>query len=113
MHLAAEAGRHVVEDGEAHRAPSLALGGARYDRTMSIVAPAVSKVMAHRGGRHGGSPNSVDAIAHAHAVGAASAEIDVNVTADGVLLATHDGILPGSAWITEVTFDELQAADAE
>ena len=55
----------------------------------------------------------MDAIRHAHGVGASSAEIDVNVTADGVLLATHDGILPGSSWITEATFDDLVTADAD
>ncbi|MEM9655652.1 MAG: glycerophosphodiester phosphodiesterase [Actinomycetota bacterium] len=80
---------------------------------MPTVAPTVSKVMAHRGGRHGGAPNTVEAIEHAHRVGAASAEIDVNVTTDGVLLATHDGILPGASWITEATYEDLVANDAD
>ena len=69
--------------------------------------------MAHRGGRHGGAPNSIDAIAHAATIGAESMEIDVNETADGVLVATHDAIAGGSGWITEQTYADLVAKDPQ
>ena len=78
---------------------------------MSSPASTSSKVMAHRGGRHGGAPNSIDAITHACDVGAQSAEIDVNQTSDGVLIATHDAIITKSSWIAETSFDELLAID--
>jgi glycerophosphoryl diester phosphodiesterase len=80
---------------------------------MSVSSPAstASKIMAHRGGRHGGAPNSVDAIAHACDVGAESAEIDVNQTKDGVLVATHDAIITSASWIAESTFDDLLGLD--
>lgn len=69
-------------------------------------------VMAHRGGRLGGDPNTVEAIAHACDVGAGSAEIDVNETADGVLLATHDSVVSENSWVSEHTFDDLVAMNA-
>ncbi len=67
----------------------------------------VSKVMAHRGGRYGGPPNSIDAIAHARSVGASCVEIDVNETSDGVTVATHDAIVGDLGWITEQTYVDL------
>ena len=70
-------------------------------------------MMAHRGGRHGGAPNSIDAITHACDVGAGSAEIDVNETADGVLVATHDAIAGGAGWITEQSYVDLLAGDPD
>lgn len=67
--------------------------------------------MAHRGGRHGGAPNSLEAIAHACDVGAGSIEIDVNETIDGVLLSTHDAITGGQGWLSEQRYDDLVSAD--
>lgn len=78
---------------------------------MTTVASTVAKVMAHRGGRHGGAPNSRDAIAHACDVGALSIEIDVNQTSDGVLISTHDAIVAEDKWLSEFTYDELLALD--
>lgn len=80
-------------------------------KNMSTPPSSASKIMAHRGGRHGGPPNSIAAITHACDVGAASAEIDVNETSDGVLVATHDAIIPSSEWIAETSFDQLLAED--
>lgn len=71
------------------------------------------KVMAHRGGRHGGPANSIDAIAHACDVGADSMELDVNETSDGVLLSTHDAVVKGMGWLTDQTFDGLLATDRD
>ncbi len=69
--------------------------------------------MAHRGGRHGGDPNTIDAIRHSCDVGATSAEIDVNETSDGVLLATHDSVVQPGAWVSDYTFAELVDLDAD
>lgn len=68
-------------------------------------------VMAHRGGRHGGDPNTVEAVNASLDAGAGSAEIDVNETSDGVLLATHDSVVSRNAWVSDHTFSELRAID--
>ena len=69
--------------------------------------------MAHRGGRHGGRPNTPAAIGHANSVGAGCCEVDVNQTADGVLVATHDGIVGTKSWITDCSYDELLNDDRD
>lgn len=64
-------------------------------------------LIAHRGGAACGPENSPEAIAEAARRGATDVEIDVNMTADGVLVAIHDGALPGGGWISERPFREL------
>lgn len=69
--------------------------------------------MAHRGGRQGGDPNTIEAIAFACDHGAGCAEIDVNETADGTLLATHDSVVETNSWVSEHSYDELLRLDAD
>lgn len=112
MHFPAEAGRDGIDQRKSQgRRPSLSIVGVGYDRPMTSVASTVAKVMAHRGGRHGGAPNSLDAIAHACDVGALSIEIDVNQTSDGVLISTHDAIIGSDTWLSEYTYDQLLELD--
>ena len=50
---------------------------------------------AHRGGRADGPENTVEAFRRAMANGAGALESDAWVTADGVVVLDHDGVLPG------------------
>lgn len=71
--------------------------------------------MAHRGGRGIAPENTEAAFAHARSLGYLHLETDVHRSADGVLVAFHDGELgrvggrPGQ--IAELTWDELRQID--
>jgi glycerophosphoryl diester phosphodiesterase len=73
-------------------------------------------LIAHRGASLFAPENSVAAVREAAARGATDVEIDVNETADGVLLAVHDGLVaPDGAvrWISQLTEAEVASARAE
>ena len=74
-------------------------------------------LIAHRGASAFAAENSPAAIEEAARRGATDVEIDLNMTADGVLVAVHDGIVhtgttndDHARWISQVTADELDAA---
>ncbi len=46
-------------------------------------------------------------MAHACKAGAASIEMDINETSDGVLVSSHDATPGSGSWLSEVTFDDL------
>jgi len=79
----------------------------------------------HRGARGLAPENTLEGIARALAIGVTTLEMDVGMTADGVLVVSHDPTLnpditraPGGAWlegsgpaIRSLTLAELQAYD--
>lgn len=71
--------------------------------------------MAHRGGRGPAPENTEAAFAHAVSLGYVHLETDVHRSADGVLVAFHDGVLDRVAGqggeISELTWDELARID--
>ena len=71
-------------------------------------------LIAHRGASLFAPENSPEAVRQAAARGATDVEVDVNMTADGVLLAVHDGVVAGDRvrWISQMTAAEVQAAMA-
>ena len=64
---------------------------------------------AHRGGRAHAPDNTLEAFRKALAAGSTALESDVWVTADGVVVLDHDGVVPGlrRRRIEEVTRDQL------
>ncbi|QYG93821.1 glycerophosphodiester phosphodiesterase [Iamia sp. SCSIO 61187] len=72
-------------------------------------------LIAHRGASLFAPENSPEAVRQAAARGATDVEVDVNMTADGVLLAVHDGVVAGGGvrWISQMTEAEVRAAAAE
>jgi glycerophosphoryl diester phosphodiesterase len=72
-------------------------------------------LIAHRGASLFAPENSPAAVSEAAARGATDVEVDVNMTADGVLLAVHDGIVAGGGvrWISQMTEAEVRGAMAE
>lgn len=72
-------------------------------------------LIAHRGASLFAPENSPEAVREAAARGATDVEVDVNMTADGVLLAVHDGVVAGDAvrWISQMTEAEVRAAMEE
>lgn len=71
-------------------------------------------LIAHRGASLFAPENSPEAVREAAARGATDVEVDVNMTADGVLLAVHDGVVAGDAvrWISQMTEAEVRSAMA-
>lgn len=69
-------------------------------------------LIAHRGASLFAPENSPEAVREAAARGATDVEVDVNMTADGVLLAVHDGALAGDAvrWVSQLTEAEVRTA---
>jgi len=81
--------------------------------TASYWAPGGGRhLIAHRGASLFAPENSPDAVREAAARGATDVEVDVNMTADGVLLAVHDGVVAGDEvrWISQMTEAEVAAA---
>lgn len=72
-------------------------------------------LIAHRGASRFAPENSPEAVRQAAARGATDVEVDVNMTADGVLLAVHDGVVAGTGvrWISQMTEAEVRSAAAE
>lgn len=72
--------------------------------------------IAHRGGARSAPENTIDAFAHAIALGYRYLETDVHLTRDGVLVAFHDARLDRTTdrtgAIRALTLEEVQAADA-
>lgn len=70
-------------------------------------------VIAHRNGRALMPGNTLEAAVNALAVGADVLEVDVHLTADGVLVVRHDAVIDtttnGSGVIAQMTLDEIQA----
>jgi len=70
-------------------------------------------VIAHRNGRALMPGNTLEAAVNALAVGADVLELDVHLTADGVLVVRHDAVIDtttnGSGVIAQMTLDEIQA----
>jgi len=58
-------------------------------------AKSVTEVFAHRGSSHLARENTVAAFVAAKELGADGVELDVHLTADGVVVVHHDGRLPG------------------
>jgi glycerophosphoryl diester phosphodiesterase len=69
-------------------------------------------LIAHRGASLFAPENSPAAVREAAARGATDVEVDVNMTADGVLLAVHDGVVAGGGvrWISQMTEAEVRSA---
>jgi glycerophosphoryl diester phosphodiesterase len=67
----------------------------------------LTEVFAHRGSAQLARENTVAAFVAARALGADGIELDVHLTADGVLAVHHDPTLPGRGRISELTSDEL------
>lgn len=82
-------------------------------------------IIAHRGGAGLRPENTLAAVRHALELGVDGIEVDVHLTADGVVVVHHDFILhpdlvrgPDGDWLTgeprpisSLTFDELQSYD--
>jgi glycerophosphoryl diester phosphodiesterase len=72
--------------------------------------------IAHRGGADEAPENTLAAFAHATSLGYTYVETDVHVTSDGVVVAFHDDrldrVTDKSGLISELTIDEVEAADA-
>jgi glycerophosphoryl diester phosphodiesterase len=70
-------------------------------------------VTAHRGGHHHAPENTAAAIREAIAVGADFAEIDVQLSKDGVVVVTHDSDFSRMAGVAkkvwELTYEEIRA----
>jgi glycerophosphoryl diester phosphodiesterase len=74
------------------------------------------QVIAHSGGEGLGPPNSLVAVRRSLAAGADIIDLDVRMTSDGVVVATHDRDVStttdGTGNVDELTWDELQGFDA-
>jgi glycerophosphoryl diester phosphodiesterase len=71
-------------------------------------------LIAHRGASLFAPENSPEAVREAAARGATDVEVDVNMTADGVLFAVHDGVVAGDdvRWISQMTEAEVRSTTA-
>lgn len=80
----------------------------------SWVAGGERHLIAHRGASRFAPENTPEAMREAAARGATDVEVDVNMTADGVLLAVHDGVVAGGEvrWISQMTEAEVRSAVA-
>ena len=71
------------------------------------------EVIAHRGGAALAPENSLEAIRASFAAGADGVEVDVRLSADGVVVVMHDGDVSrttrGSGLVTDLTADELSS----
>jgi glycerophosphoryl diester phosphodiesterase len=73
-------------------------------------------VIAHAGGEGLGPANTVEAMRLSMAAGADVNDVDIHVTADGVLVAIHDDTVDattnGKGFVRDKTFAEVEALDA-
>jgi len=67
----------------------------------------VTRVFAHRGSAHLARENTVEAFAAAKKLGADGIELDVHLTADGVVVVHHDGEVPGLGPIASLRSAQL------
>jgi glycerophosphoryl diester phosphodiesterase len=67
-------------------------------------------VIAHRGASRTLRENTLAAFREAFALGSDAAEMDVRVTADGVLVVHHDAVVPEVGPIIEMDRDDLEEA---
>ncbi len=85
------------------------------DASLRFVLTAEPMVIAHRGASADAPENTIYAFAAAMEIGADGIELDIQQTADGVLVVTHDLNLKRiSGWnrkISEVTYEELRDLD--
>ena len=72
-----------------------------------------TRVIAHRGGRHGAPENTLAAFALARRLGADGVELDVHRTADDQLVVCHDAEEPSLGLLPTRTLDEIQAVRPE
>ena len=77
-----------------------------------VVAAPYPLIFAHRGGGEEAVENSVAAFEHAREIGVKHIETDVQCTADGVVIISHDESLDRcygeSGKFSDYTFEELQ-----
>lgn len=74
------------------------------------------KNIAHAGGHHERPDNTMEAYRHAAEVGADMLEIDLNLSADGVVMVIHDDRIDryanGTGLVVDYTAEQLQEFDA-
>jgi glycerophosphoryl diester phosphodiesterase len=68
-----------------------------------------TQIIAHRGASHAEPENTLAAFRRAGAMGADAVELDVRVTADGLLVVHHDAGLPDGRRIASIDASELPA----
>ena len=68
-----------------------------------------TQIIAHRGASHAEPENTLAAFRRAGAMGADAVELDVRVTADGLLVVHHDAGLPDGRRIASIDARELPA----
>jgi len=94
---------------------SLLIGFGALQKVLDYTVRQSVQIVAHRAGAKGFPENSLSALEHAIAVGADSAEIDVQQSKDGTIFVTHDRDLRRIAGqqtvISEATDAELRKAD--
>src|SRR6476620_7134670 len=66
-------------------------------------------VLAHRGACRRAPENTLEAFRMAAELGADGVELDVRRTADGVLVVSHDPVVPGFGLLVEHSFARLRA----
>ena len=66
-------------------------------------------VLAHRGACRRAPENTLEAFRLAAELGADGVELDVRRTADGVLVVSHDPVVPGFGLLVEHSFGQLRA----
>ncbi|MGO9963662.1 MAG: glycerophosphodiester phosphodiesterase [Acidimicrobiales bacterium] len=69
----------------------------------------MTEVFAHRGSSHLARENTVEAFTAARKLGADGVELDVHLTADGVVVVHHDGQVPGLGSLAHLRSWELPA----
>jgi len=69
----------------------------------------VTEVFAHRGSSHVARENTLGAFAAARKLGADGVELDVHLTADGIVVVHHDGQVPGLGPFARLRSTELPA----
>jgi glycerophosphoryl diester phosphodiesterase len=78
------------------------------------VSPSKMLVIAHAGGEGLGPANTIEARRLSMAAGADGNDVDVHVTADGVLVAIHDDTVDattnGKGFVRDKTFAEVEVA---
>jgi glycerophosphoryl diester phosphodiesterase len=67
-------------------------------------------VLAHRGASRRAPENTIEAFRVARDLGADGVELDVRRTRDGVLVLSHDPVVPGFGLVVEQPFAALRAA---
>jgi glycerophosphoryl diester phosphodiesterase len=64
-------------------------------------------VIAHRGGSGDWRENTLPAFAAAREMGADGVELDVRLSADGIVVVHHDAVLPTGARIDQLSYQQL------